>query len=107
MDVPTSMLVGMSALSRPATLIQIDPFAVKGESGTGFEKAADMGEFECGNCWFFDARAGACNQETMKALSKQPRLVDGRVMVEEEDCCEYVDRMGKHESKEHKEKEHE
>jgi len=79
----------------PATLVQIDPFAVRGEAGTGFEKAADLGEFECGNCLFYDATAGACNQETMKALSKQPRLADGRVSVEAEDCCEYVSRMGK------------
>lgn len=91
---------GLVGLDKPATLIQIDPFQVKGEEGTGFEKAADLGEFECGNCRFFDARAGACNQETMKALSKQPRLADGRIQVGAEDCCEYVDRMGKKETSE-------
>jgi len=93
---------GLVGLDKPATLIQIDPFQVKGEEGTGFEKAADLGEFECGNCRFFDARAGACNQETMKALSKQPRLADGRIQVGAEDCCEYVDRMGKKETSEEK-----
>ena len=100
-----SMIPGTDRLRLPASLVQIDPFAIKGEAGTGFEKAADLGEFECGNCYFFDASAGACNQETMKALSKQPRLTDGRVSVEEEDCCEYVSRMGKKESTE--EHEHE
>lgn len=89
-----SMMAGMGRMLHPATLIQIDPFAIKGEAGTGFEKAANLGEFECENCHFFDAKAGACNQETMKALSNQPRLADGRVMVEAEDCCEYVDRIG-------------
>lgn len=91
---------GINAGMSQSTLIQIDPFSVKGEEGTGFEKAADLGEFECGNCFFFDKVAGACNQDTMKRLSKQPRLADGRVMVAEEDCCEYVDRMGKKESSE-------
>ena len=86
---------GLGRLCKPATLIQIDPFAVAGEQGTGFEKAADLGEFECGNCTFYDAKAGACNQETMVALSKQPRLSDGRVQVDGADCCEYVDRIGK------------
>ncbi len=97
------MFPGLDRLAMPAGLVQIDVFAIKGEQGTGFEKAADLGEFECENCWFYDAKAGACNQETMKALSKQPRLADGRVMVGGEDCCEYVDRMGKHEDKNEKE----
>lgn len=70
-------------------------FAVQGEQGTGFEKAGDLGEFECGNCLFFDAPAGACNQTDMKVLSKQPRLADGRISVADEDCCEYVQRIGK------------
>lgn len=92
-----SMVPGLGRLAMPATLVQIDPMAIRGEAGTGFEKEAGLGEFECENCHFFDAVAGACNQETMKALSKQPRLADGRVSVEAEDCCEYVSRMGKKE----------
>ena len=95
------LMQGIAGLGHvPSTLIQIDPFMVKGEDGTGFEKAADLGEFECENCHFFDKRAGACGQSTMMALSKQPRLADGRVQVGPEDCCEYVDRMGKKESSE-------
>ena len=95
------LMQGIAGLGHvPSTLIQIDPFMVKGEEGTGYEKPADLGEFECANCSFYDARAGACNQSTMKALSKQPRLADGRVSVDAEGCCEYVDRMGKKESSE-------
>ena len=93
--IPGTSMLGRPHGSLPATLVQIDPCAIRGEAGTGFEKAADLGEFECENCHFFDAVAGACNQETMKALSKQPRLADGRVSVDAEDCCEYVSRMGK------------
>jgi hypothetical protein len=96
---------GLVGLNHPATLIQIDPFSVKGEEGTGFEKAADLGEFECANCSFFDKVAGACNQSTMKSLSKQPRLADGRVVVSGSDCCEYVDRIGKKETEESHERE--
>ena len=96
---------GLVGLNTPSTLIQIDPFSVRGEEGTGYEKPADLGEFECGNCRYFDARAGACNQATMKALSKQPRLADGRVAVDAEGCCEYVDRMGKQEPEESHERE--
>jgi len=76
-------------------LAQVNQSAIKGEQGTGFEKAGNLGEFECENCSYFDAPAGACNQETMMALSKQPRLADGRVSVEGADCCEYVKRIGK------------
>ena len=86
---------GSHRLGEPADMVQLDVFAIKGETGTGFEKAGRLGEFECGNCRYFDAAAGACNQEDMKSLSKQPRLADGRIVVAEEDCCEYVDRLGK------------
>jgi hypothetical protein len=88
-----------------ADLIQINQHDIIGESGTGFEKAADLGEFECGNCTFYDAKAGACDQKTMKALSKQPRLSDGRVSVDAEDCCEFVQRIGKKEDGDHGEDE--
>lgn len=82
-------------LGEPADLARPDVFAIQGEMGTGFEKAGNLGEFECENCFYFDAVAEACSQETMKALSKQPRLADGRVSVAAEDCCEYLKRMGK------------
>ena len=81
--------------STPAGLVVLNVFAVQGEQGTGFEKAGNLGEFECGNCFFFDASAGACNQSDMKMLSKQPKLADGRVAVAEADCCEYVQRVGR------------
>lgn len=87
------MIPGTEALGRPEP--HIDVFAIQGEMGTGFEKAGDLGEFECGNCRYFDAAAGACDQGTMKTWSKQPRLADGRVSVSDEDCCEYVFRVGK------------
>lgn len=91
----TPLSVGLRGLLKPAGLIQIDIDAIRGECGTGFEKAGDMGEFECGNCIYFDAAAGACSQVDMMHLSKQPRLTDGRVAVDEEDCCTYVTRKGK------------
>lgn len=94
------ILPGLSSLVRPGAsassgLVVLDVFAIQGERGTGFEKAGDLGEFECGNCTYFDATAGACNQTDMKAMSQQPRLADGRVSVDEEDCCEYVQRVGR------------
>lgn len=89
------MIPGTGALGQPRPEPRIDVFAIKGEMGTGFEKASNLGEFECGNCSYFDAAAGACDQDTMKAWSKQPRLADGRVVVADEDCCEYVQRIGK------------
>lgn len=73
--------------------LEIDSAHVKGEPGTGFEKAGDLGEFECGNCRFFDGKS--CGQIDMMQRSKQPRLPNGRVKVDEEDCCEYVDRVGR------------
>ncbi len=66
--------------------------AIKGEAGTGFEKAGDLGEFECGNCSFFDTNA--CHQGDMMQKSTQPKNPDGSVQVEAEDCCEFVDRQG-------------
>ena len=76
-------------------LVSINLSAIRGEPGTGFEKAGDLGEFECGNCEYFDPKAHACSQKDMKKLSKQPRLKDGRVSVDPEDCCEYVERIGR------------
>jgi PAB1-binding protein PBP1 len=90
----SGLSAGLGRPNAPAGLVVLNVFAIKGEQGTGFEKAGNLGEFECGNCSYFDATAGACNQEDMKVLSKQPRLADGRVAVAEEDCCEYVQRVG-------------
>jgi hypothetical protein len=66
---------------------------IRGESGTGFEKGASKGPFECGNCRYFDG--DSCGQKTMMARSKQPNLASGRILVDSDDCCEYVDRMGR------------
>lgn len=71
----------------------INVSAIQGEPGTGFEKAGDLGEFECGNCKFM--RDAGCHQPDMMAKSKEPRLKDGSVKVDEEDCCEYVKRVGR------------
>jgi len=96
------IIPGLDHRGGPAGLVVLDVFAVQGEQGTGFEKAGNLGEFECENCSFYDAAAEACNQETMKAMSKQPRLADGRVSVAAEDCCEYIRRVGrKDEDSEH------
>jgi hypothetical protein len=67
--------------------------AIRGEAGTGFEKAGTKGEFECGNCHYFK-NGNACVQKDMKEKSKEPRHPNGDVVVAEEDCCEYVDRIG-------------
>ena len=67
--------------------------AIKGEASTGFEKAGKKGRFECGNCVYFKDKG--CNQKDMVAHSKQPKLANGRVAVDPEDCCEYVERIGK------------
>ena len=91
-----STIPGTESLGQPPrNLIQINATAIKGEQGTGFEKRGDKGPFTCGNCEYFDAAAGACDQWDMKTKSKQPRLDDGRVSVAFDDCCEYVERVGK------------
>jgi hypothetical protein len=85
---------GTEALGKsPHDLVQINQAAIKGEPGTGFEKRGTKGPFECGNCEYFDAVAGACDQWDMKTKSKQPKLDDGRVHVDAADCCEYVERV--------------
>lgn len=80
---------------RKKRLVTINASGIKGEPGTGFEKAGELGEFECGNCKYFDPSASACDQKDMMKNSKQPRLKDGRVSVDAEDCCEYVERVGR------------
>ena len=72
----------------------INEKVIKGERNTGFEKGGKLGEFECGNCRYFDGNS--CGQPDMMRYSKQPRASDSRrVLVDEEDCCEYVDRVGR------------
>ena len=75
----------------------INQSAIKGEEGTGFEKRGNKGPFECGNCTYFDAVNGACEQSDMVRISKQPRLSDGRPSVDAADCCEYVERKSQNE----------
>lgn len=72
--------------------VQIDQKAIKGEPGTGFEKRGNLGPFECGNCEYFDGKS--CGQKDMMEHSKEPRTKNGRVIVGEADCCEYLDRVG-------------
>lgn len=69
--------------------------AIKGEPGTGYESPDGKGEFECENCHYFDLDDHGCDQKDMKAKSKRKRLIDGRVLVEPEGCCEFVDRVGR------------
>ena len=90
------MIPGLAVLGQPRLDgVQINPSAIKGEAGTGFEKHGDKGDFNCGNCEYFDAADGACDQWDMKTKSKQPRLDDGRPSVAWNDCCEYVERVGR------------
>lgn len=74
--------------------LQIDSSKVHGEPGTGYEPPAGKGPFECGNCEYFRPGESSCGQETMRKVSKQPRLGDGRVKVDAHGCCEYVERKG-------------
>lgn len=73
-------------------LVHINQFAIKGEQGTGFEERGNKGPFECGNCEYF--KNNSCGQKDMIAKSKQP-LVNGRRKVDADDCCEYIERIGK------------
>ena len=73
---------------------------IHGEPKTGFEKRGKKGPFECGNCQFFRADgpgkdSGSCGQEDMMKDSEYPKRKDGRVIVDDVDCCEFVDRIGK------------
>lgn len=71
--------------------------AVLGEEGTGYE-GPEGGEFECGNCKFFDEETVSCGQKDMMAKSKRPKIPNGRVVVHPDGCCEYVDRVGEEEA---------
>lgn len=75
-------------------MIAIDSSKVKGEPGTGYEPPAGKGPFNCGNCGYFNASDSSCGQKTMMERSKQPRTGAGRVQVDPEGCCEYVERKG-------------
>jgi hypothetical protein len=67
--------------------------SIKGEKFTGFEKRGAKGPFECGNCEYF--KDDSCNEDHMMVHSKQARNPNGTVKVKAEDCCEYVDRVGR------------
>ena len=73
--------------------MNINANAIRGEAGTGFEKRGSKGPFECGNCSYMK-NGDECHQEDMKKKSKEPRHPNGSVVVADEDCCEYVDRVG-------------
>ena len=79
---------------------------IKGEPGTGYENGKvngkDMGEFECANCHFYRPSNSSCGQKEMLAKSKQPKTQDGRVSVDPEGCCEFIQRLGKVEPGEEK-----
>jgi len=97
-------------------MIQIDSAKVKGEPGTGYEASDGKGPFACSNCNYFrpgdqivytgpggqdpqtpnmaEKGMGSCGQQTMVQVSKQPKTPDGRVEVDPEGCCEYVERKG-------------
>lgn len=75
--------------------VSINQSAIKGEAGTGYEAESSLGEFECDNCRFFDEDSSSCGQNDMMKKSKQPKLRNGRVEVDPEGCCEYVDRVGR------------
>jgi hypothetical protein len=72
--------------------------AIKGEKHTGFEKEGRLGEFECGNCHYYRQLSpthGSCGQADMMEYSQEPMMADGRILVGAEDCCEFVDRVGR------------
>ncbi len=74
-------------------LVHINQFAIKGEPGTGFEERGNKGPFECGNCEYF--KSNSCGQKDMMAKSKRTKLPNGRIKVGTDDCCEYIQRVGK------------
>ena len=86
------------AYTDPAPNSVINEHHIHGEKNTGFESEAGMGEFECGNCKYFHGLMGgmgACDQTEMMIYSRQPRIPNStHVLVHQEDCCEYVERVG-------------
>jgi hypothetical protein len=80
----------------------INEHHILGERNTGFEREGGKGEFECGNCHFFHALlgsnsgVGACDQTEMMIYSREPRVPGSHsILVHAEDCCEYVERIGR------------
>ena len=86
--------------------IGINPAAIRGEAGTGYEPRVidgiDMGLFRCGDCHYFVGPVGkdgpkrgekGCNQSDMRRKSELPRWPDGRVEVDVDGCCSYVERV--------------
>ena len=71
----------------------INEAAIKGEKGTGYE-GPEGGLFRCGNCTYFNASSDSCGQKDMMEKSKRPKLPSGRVEVEADGCCEYIERKG-------------
>lgn len=82
-----------TGIGKKSSLVHINQFAIKGEQGTGFEERGSKGPFECGNCEYF--KNSSCGQKDMLAKSKRPRTSGGRVAVSKDDCCEYIERVGK------------
>lgn len=76
----------------------INEHHIRGEKNTGFEAYGNKGPFECGNCKYFHPQfgdMGGCDQTEMIIYSREPRLGQNAVLVHAEDCCEYVERVGK------------
>lgn len=65
--------------------------SMSGEPVTGFEKAGELGPFNCGNCIHMSDEV--CIHPIMVKLSAQPKKDDG-VEVDADDCCSYVRRKG-------------
>lgn len=72
--------------------MDIEQSAVKGDVGTGYEPPAGKGAFQCSNCEYF--KADSCGQKLMMERSKQPKLPNGRIKVDSNGCCEYIERIG-------------
>lgn len=61
------------------------------DNGTGFQKAADLGPFNCHNCVHME-QDGTCSEKHMVQLSAQKRK-NGRPLVDKGDHCPYVERQ--------------
>lgn len=70
----------------------VNTHAIMGEPGTGYETGVN-GPFRCSNCEYFRSSNKSCGQKDMLEKSKQPRTSDGRVEVDPDGCCEYVERI--------------
>ena len=78
-----------SAESQKPESDTVNTHSIKGEPGTGYESGKN-GPFRCSNCEYF--RNDSCGQKDMLEKSKQPRTSEGRVQVDPDGCCEYIDR---------------